>query len=187
MRINDITAIEAYFDSLNERTFTVGRLQDVFHARKKDWNLPREMNEENFVQLLLRRTRLIKLTLRSQRYPAILRYTWGPPQPLSLALSIRPSGYFSHGTAMWIHGIGDTSNDIYLNREQSEKTRDPGALTQSAIDRAFRNNQRYSRLVYTYGTDVKITVLNGKNSKQLEVAETKWGFRTMVIRDSGRS
>jgi hypothetical protein len=64
-------------------------------------------------------------------------------------------------------------NDIYVNREQSEKTRDPGTLTQTGIDRAFRNNQRRSKLVYTYGMDIKITILNGKNSKQLEVTETK--------------
>jgi len=168
-----VATIEEYFNSLNKVTFSSSNLSDIFFAKKREWNLPRGMDDEAFVRMLVDRTKLLEIMLQSKHYPPILRYTLGPAQPLSVALSIRPSGYFSHGTAMWIHGIGNTATDIFLNREQSEKTSNPGPLSQTSINLAFRSSQRRSKLIYTLETGVNITLLSGKNSKQLEVGDAK--------------
>ena len=168
-----VATIEEYFNSLNKATFSSGNLSDIFFAKKREWNLPRGTDDEAFVRMLVDRTKLLEIMLQSKHYPPLLRYTWGPAQPLSVALSVRPSGYFSHGTAMWIHGIGTTATDIFLNREQSEKTSNPGPLSQTSINLAFRSSQRRSKLIYTLKTGVNITLLSGKNSKQLEVGDAK--------------
>ena len=169
----DLAAINEYFNTSAKTTYSAGSLVDIFRANRRAWNLPRSVGDDVLLQILVQRTNLTELVLRSENYPAIFRYTWGPPQPLSVALSIRPTGYFSHGTAMWIHSIGGTTNEIFVNREQSHKTSDPKTLSQDAIDLAFRNHQRHSKLIYTLETSMSITVLSGKNSKQLEVGNAK--------------
>ena len=121
----DLAAINEYFTSSAKTTYSVGSLVEIFWAKRREWNLPRNVDDDVFLQILVRRTNLTEVVLRSENYPAIFRYTWGPPRPLPVALSIRPSGYFSHGTAMWIHGIGGRANEIFVNREQSHKTSGP--------------------------------------------------------------
>jgi hypothetical protein len=170
---HDIAAIEKYISSLAKTTFSAGGLHDIFFAKRREWNLPRDMDHDAFVRMLVQRTKLSELILNSENYPTILRYSWGPVQPLSVALSIKPSGYFSHGTALWIHGVGTIAEEIFVNREQSQKAPGSGTLSQTAIDLAFRNNQRRSKLIYSLQTGITITVLSGKNSKELEVGNAK--------------
>ncbi|PYT96539.1 MAG: hypothetical protein DMG38_23795 [Acidobacteria bacterium] len=64
---------------------------------------------------------------------------------------------------MWIHGLSEDHTSIFINKEQSEKPKNSGQLSQEAIDRAFQNQQRRSKLAYKY-QDVIITVLSGKNT-----------------------
>src|SRR5260370_40876807 len=83
------------------------------------------------------------------------------------AVVIQLHGYCAHASAMWIHGLGGNERKVFVNSEQSEKPPNRGALTQEAIDRAFRNEQRQSRLAYTY-RGATMVVLSGKNAGQLE-------------------
>jgi len=57
--------------------------------------------------------------------------------------------------------LGDVGKNIFLNKEQSEKPRRGGRFSQDAIDRAFRNRQRFSTMWYRY-KDARITMLSGK-------------------------
>ncbi len=69
---------------------------------------------------------------------------------------------------MWVHGLSEDHNHIFINKEQSEKPRNSGQLSQEAIDRAFQNQQRRSKLTYKY-QDATITLLSGKHTGRLEV------------------
>jgi predicted transcriptional regulator of viral defense system len=73
---------------------------------------------------------------------------------------------------MWIHGIGGDERHIFVNSEQSEKPPNRNKLTQDSIDRAFRNEQRVSKLIYTH-QGVTFVVLNSKNSDRLDVIQAK--------------
>jgi hypothetical protein len=56
---------------------------------------------------------------------------WGDKvSPVSLALSIKKDAFFSHGSAMWKHGLGEDSKNIFINKEQSKKPQNSGDLTQ---------------------------------------------------------
>jgi hypothetical protein len=169
IKLADLTA---YFESRPERVFSQSDLFSIFSSYRLDWNLPRKMNEASFIEMLRRRTKMSEIGLTS-RYRPLLRYVWGTKVSLiSIALSIKRGAFCSRGTAMWIHGLGGDEHHIYVNREQSEKPRNSGVLMQDAIDRAFRNEQRRTKLIYQH-LDATIVVLNGKNSGRLEVESAK--------------
>jgi len=59
-----------------------------------------------------------------------------------------------------------------VNSEQREKPPNDGALTQEAIDRAFRNQPRHTKLIYELGNS-EVTILNGKNTNRLGVKKVQ--------------
>lgn len=132
------------------------------------------MTSFTFIRMLVTRTKLEKLQIRSTHYSSPVRYSWeGKASPIVVAVSLqRPQAFFSHASAMWLHGLSDESKHIFQNNEQSEKPRNPGSLVQEAIDRAFQNQQRRSKLTYKYqGTT--IALLNGKHTGRIDVETVK--------------
>jgi hypothetical protein len=57
---------------------------------------------------------------------------------------------------------------LYVNHEQGQKPPNDNRLTQEAIDRAFKNHPRQTKLIYLV-SGTKIGVLNGKFTSQLGV------------------
>jgi hypothetical protein len=172
--------LEQYFETDSKRAFTFSDLESILLEQGQRWNLPRSMTPQTFVEMLLSKTKLRELRLRSPDYPTLLRYTWGNnASPVSVAVSIKNGAFFSHASAMWIHGLNRDHKDIFVNKEQSEKRPNPGRLSQEAIHRAFKSQQRRSRLVYKY-RDTTITVLSGKYTgrQEVEVAKTSPSFCT---------
>lgn len=171
-RVN-LAAVKAAFERRAGHVFSHSNLVSAFYSSEPDWNLPHSMNRESFVEMLLRQTKMEKVILESKEYAPLSRYTWGSNvAPVLVALSIKPKAFCSHGSAMWVHGLGGDEHHIFVNIEQSEKTPKRNALSQEAIDRAFHNEQRRSKLVYAY-RGAHITVLSGKNSGRLEVVRTR--------------
>ena len=159
-----------YFANSSDRAFSLSDLESLFMDKAQEWNLPPSMNPQTFVQMLLRRTKLRELRLPSPTYSSLLRYGWrGEISPISIAISIKDDAFFSHGSAMWIHGLGQDEKNIFINIEQSQKPRNSGRLTQDAIHRAFQNQQRRSKRTYEY-QHTTITVLNGKHTGRIDVA-----------------
>jgi hypothetical protein len=148
-------------------------LDHLFIEKHREWNLPPSMTSYTFLQLLLTRTHLSQLRLRSRHYSSLILYSWeGKASPLSVALRIKKHGaFFSHGSAMWIHGLNQNHKNIFINNEQSPKPKSSSYLSQEGIDRAFQNQQRYSKLFYKY-QDTRITLINGKHSGRLEVQQS---------------
>jgi len=169
----DIGRLEADFDQQPQRVFSSSDLASFAASRRFDWVLSPKIGPEGFIDLLLVRTKMVRIKLKSHDYPQIVRYLWGPNiSPVLVALSIKPSSYCSHGSALWVHGLGGHEKQIYVNSEQSQKPVNRNQLTQEAINRAFLRPQRKSRLVYEY-ENATIVVLNGKHSGRLEVERAK--------------
>jgi hypothetical protein len=169
----DIARLEADFDQQPKRVFSSSDLASFAVSRQFDWDLSRKMGPDAFIDLLLERTKMMRIKLKSQDYPQVVRYLWGSNiAPVLVALSIKPHSYCSHGSALWVHGLGGQERQIYVNSEQSQKPGNRNQLAQDAIDRAFLRPQRKSRLVYTY-ENATIVVLNGKHSGRLEVERAK--------------
>jgi hypothetical protein len=108
-----------YFASQPEKVFTDSDLEFLFIQRSCNWNLPRSMTSFTFIRMLLSRTKLEKLLIRSTHYSSPVRYGWeSKPSPLAVALSLRKhQAFFSHASAMWLHALSDESKYIYLNAD----------------------------------------------------------------------
>ena len=169
----DAALLKRYFETKADRAFTFSDLESIFLEHTHLWNLPHSMTPQTFLKMLLSKTKLRELRLRSSNYPTLLRYTWGThASPISVALSVKKGTFFSHASAMWVHRLTPDHKNIFVNKEQSEKHRNSSQLSQEAIHRAFRNQQRRSKLAYKY-RDVTITVLSGKHTGRLEVEVAK--------------
>jgi len=179
----NIDLVAHFFGSEPERVFALPDLELLFIEKFDDWNLPASMTAETFVSMLLTRTRLKQLRIRSRSHSSLLRYSWtGTPSPLSVALSIKKDdAYLSHGSAMWIHRLNENDTDIFINKEQSPKPHNSNQLSHEAIHRAFQNQPRRSKRIYKY-QDATITLLNGKHTARLEVepAKTPSGHNVQV-------
>jgi hypothetical protein len=165
----NLTLLKQYFEDGANDTFSISDLTSILVEHSDKWSLPRSMTPQGFLKMLLRRTKLREVQLKSPSYSPLLRYTWGnDASPVSIANSIKDGAFFSHASAMWIHGLGGGDKNIFINKEQSEKPPNSGQLSQDAIHRAFRNQQRHSKLTYKY-KHATITVLNGKNTGRAAV------------------
>src|SRR5208337_3611232 len=170
----NIALLTQYFESNQDEVFTDSDLERLFIEKSREWNLPPSMTSFTFIRMLITRTKLEKLQIRSMHYSSPVRYSWeGKASSIAVAVSLKsPQAFFSHASAMWTHGLSDDNKHIFLNSEQSEKPRNPGSLVQEAIDRAFQSQQRRSKLTYKYqGTT--ITLLNGKHTGRIDVETVK--------------
>lgn len=165
--------LNQYLAAHSDQVYTASDLDHLFIEKHREWNLPPSMTSYTFLQMLLTHTKLSQLRLRSRHYSSLIFYAWeGTASPMSLALRIKKdSAFFSHGSAMWIHGLNENHKSIFINNEQSPKPKPSSYLSQEGIDRAFQNKQRYSKLFYKY-QDTRITLINGKHSGRLEVQES---------------
>jgi predicted transcriptional regulator of viral defense system len=146
------------------------QLADVLSTHRSEWRLPAGMTFTSFLEFLLDRRMLREVGIPSEHYSDEKRYVAGDASAYSVALSLKPKSYLTHGSAVVLHGLTDQiPKTVYVNYEQSPKP-PGGGLTQEGIDRAFANRQRQSKLTYKY-EDFQIVVINGKHTGRLEVTQ----------------
>lgn len=155
-----------------KRVFTKREITDILEQNRRTWRVARSTKTDAFLKFLMESGSMTLTILGSDQYGNVSRYTWGTVSPYDLALSIRPNSYLSHASAVYLHGLTEQlPRTIYVNKEQSEKPRTAqGHVTQEALDRAFKNNQRVSRYIYSLG-DNRIVLLSGKQTNNLGVID----------------
>jgi hypothetical protein len=179
--------IAADFEARPAEAYSYSHLAELQSTNSRKWQLPSRMGTRTFIQLLLDETKLSKVTLRSPDYDPLVRYIWGNHiSPLAIALSIRKSAYLSRGSAMWVHGLGGHERHMVVNAEQSDKLASDSDLTQEAIHRAFQNQPRQSRLVYSM-PKIQITLINGKKHGRTRSPEKDWTRRGKFASDLSRA
>ena len=161
--------IETLFEEAETRVFGRNDLASVLEAHRAQWKLPQRMTTPGFQDFLLRESKLHEVTLVSEDYADVTRFVWDDASLFEIALSIRPDAYFSHGTAVYLHGLTDElPKTIYVNKEQSPKPSPEGTITQERLDAAFRRSPRTSSYVLTL-EDFRVVLLAGKHTGRLEV------------------
>lgn len=86
-------------------------------------------------------------------------------------MSVRPTGYLSHQTALYLHGLTPVLPDpIYANVEQQGDGRNDSILTQDAINRAFRRQPRISSNQAEFSGS-NICLISGKRTGEVGVIE----------------
>lgn len=142
---------------------------------KPDW----ACTLDNVLSTLGRHGALAAVEIPSEGdYRPFHRYVTPESTAFDVAVKLRPKGYFSHATAVFVHGLTEQiPQTIYINDEQSAKPAPRGDLTQVGLDRAFKSRQRVSRFAFIYGRN-RIVILNGKQTGSL-------GVKTMSLNGVG--
>jgi hypothetical protein len=164
--------IQTLFEGQTQRVYQTRELTAILGQLREVFRLPRTMNTNEFLDELVKNTKLKKLVLKSMAdYDPITRYVWDKVSPYQIALELKSGAYLSHGTAVFLHGLNDLlPQTIYINHEQSPKPAPASPLTQEAMNRAFANKQRASRYIFSYDGH-RIVILSGKHTGHLEVGE----------------
>ena len=106
------------------------------------------------------------------------RYVWGDTHLLEVLLTLKKDSYFTHYTAVRIHGLTEqVPKTIYLNHEQGPHNPDRESLTQSSIDLAFRSKPRVSQNIVDFD-DKRVCLLNGMYTNQLGVINQEATYDT---------
>ena len=165
------TRIAPAFRSARPEVFTGRTLAERLRALVRATSLSDEpaSSVDALLSALIELGVVTKAVLNSRGYPSISRYLAGGPTPLQIAASLRPTGYLSHASAAFIHGLNDEPiGTAYVNAEQSPKPGSDVELSQLAIARAFARPQRASRYVFTFDK-CQYVILSGKHTDDLGV------------------
>lgn len=160
--------IFGFMDSAPGHVYTYSQLTSVLNSNRSEWSLPDYISTDLFVSFLMERGKLARAEITSG-LQVIIRYVWGESSDFAVAVSLRPSAYLSHGSAVFLHGMTQQiPKTIYVNKEQSQKFHSSSSLTQHSLDLAFGRPQRRSKYSFLFKESV-IVLLSGKNTGRLEV------------------
>lgn len=156
-----------FFDEAPEKILTPAQLKRILAEQRNFWRLAQSTTTAILADFLIDQGKLQRLDFPFP-YRRETRYVWGQPPLLPIIASLKPQGYFTHYTAMRLHGLTEqVPKTIYLNYEQRPHI--PGGLTdQRSIDAAFRAKPRVSNNVIELG-DVRICLINGMHTAHLGV------------------
>ena len=144
----------------------------ILNEQRAFWRLTQGTTTATFIRLLLESGKLSEFEFPFPKpYKKKTVYAWGAVPFNEVVLGISPACYFSHYSAVKIHGLTEQSPKIYyINEEQRLPSWLAGKLTQATIDAAFRRPVRVTKRV-AKKRDYRVVFLNGKNTGNLGVLE----------------
>lgn len=154
---------------MKRQVFTRGELDQILSENRDFWRLAKSTTTHSFIDYLLRNTELKLHRFGFPKRPTN-RYAWGEVPIMEIVQSLQPDGYFTHFTALFLHGLTEQiPKTIYLNFEQPARS-GGGTLAQAGINRAFAAKCRVSNNVAEFHQQ-KVCMLNGGNTGRLGVTE----------------
>ncbi len=174
-----------YFDNLPKRVFTASELAKHFAQQRNPWQLAQNTSAKAFIQYL---TDLRKLRKTEFPFPVPYKkktiYSWGEVPFYEIVLGISSKSYFSHYSAVNIHGLTEQiPKTYYINEEQKLESWLAGKLTQTSIDAAFKRPVRTTSRI-AESQEFRVVFLNGKNTGNLGVIDEE--FSRSSIENFGR-
>jgi len=152
--------LENYFNTLNQRVFTLQEMREMFKTDIKN-RIVKSVSFDALINFLCQESKLKRIELEFK--VPIPRYIWGNPDIFEICANLKRNCYFSHYSAAFLNDLTEQiPKNVYVNFEQPLKSQG-GELTQESIDRAFKNAARRSNNIASYG-EFQITLLNGKNT-----------------------
>jgi hypothetical protein len=147
-------------------------LARILREQRGFWRLTLGTSTATFIEFLKTSGKLSVFEFPfPQPYKKKTVYAWGPVPFYEVVLGISSKCYFSHYSAVKLHGLTEqTPKTYYVNEEQRLQSWLAGKLTQSTIDAAFRRPVRVTKRVAST-RDYKVIFLNGKNTNNLGVIE----------------
>jgi hypothetical protein len=154
--------INEYFKNTGLRIFKRSDIDLILSKQRQFWRLAENTTTGKFIEFLKEKKVIQEYKFEFPGRKEV-RYVWeNQAIDLEIINSVRPNSYFTHFTAMYLHGLTlQEPKMIYLNYEQPEKRFRDTDLAQERIDYAFRSGCRTSNNIADFG-DRRICLLNGK-------------------------
>lgn len=163
--------ISRYFRKLETKIFSYREITLHLTQMRDEWKLAKSSSLKQIIEYLIENCDLKQLDFPFPNRHEV-RYTWGSPSILEILLTLKSKSYFTHLTALHLHGLTtEHPSTIYLNAEQVERPQST-AMEQKSIDAAFRNRARKSNNVIDFESH-QIFMLNGKQTNLLGVITQK--------------
>lgn len=158
------------FEKLPEKILRRTDIDNILQQDREFWRLRQTMTVHEFLKFLLAGTKLEKASFDFPNRK-IIRYVWGKAALYELLMSLQPSCYLCHYSAMFFHALTiQVPKTIYVNHEQRAKSRGEGVLRQDRIDLAMKRSPRISKNFTEYDKR-RVYLLNGKHTDNLGVVE----------------
>jgi|WetSurMetagenome_2_1015567.scaffolds.fasta_scaffold20078_5 predicted transcriptional regulator of viral defense system len=161
-----------FFDKFTQKVFKISEISDILSANREFWKIANNTSKANFISFLLEETKMNQYIINFP-FRKETRFTWGEVPFYELVSALNPKAYFSHYTAMTMHGLTEQIPKIfYLNVELQPIHIKNQGLSQQSIDLAFKNKPRTSNNIAVL-EDKKICMLNSKFTNSLGIIELK--------------
>jgi len=163
-----------FFDELPQKILKTSDLARILEEQRSFWRLAQNTTTQRFISFLAENGKLERLDFPFP-YRREHRYVWGKVPLLEVLLTLKKDSYFTHYTAVRMHGLTEqVPKIIYLNHEQRPH-HPTHNLEQSRIDIAYRNKPRVSQNIIPFG-NVRICLVNGMYTNQLGVISEKVNY-----------
>lgn len=157
-----------FFRRVRKKVFKRTEINSLISQKRDDWNLSNSMSARGFIDFLIEHGGIHEFQMQFPHRKEV-RFAWGKISEYQLIQSLRPDGYFTHSTALKLHGlITQLPKITYLNFEQPKNKTSGGQLIQERIDFAFQCACRISKNVAEL-EGKKVCLLNGMFTGQLGV------------------
>jgi hypothetical protein len=166
-----------YFTKKKQAVYSFSELEDILETHRPEWKLAITMSSTKFVNFLIDEE-ILQVAQLDFLYKPVIRYYSKQFNIFNLLESSKPKAFFSHKTALKIHGLSDNiEKEIFLNEEQAKKSDHSSEISQGNIDTAFKRPQRKTTNIFEFN-GYKITLVNGMNTNNLGVVEMMYeGFK----------
>lgn len=159
--------IVKYFDAYDSHVLKLTEIAAILSRERAFWRLAQRTTTQQFIKFLMEHSKLKRLDFPFP-YRSEIRYTWGNVPLLQVLLTLKKDAYFSHYTAVRMHGLTEqVPKTIYLNHEQRPQPQNPH-LEQGRIAAAFSRRPRVSQNSIDFG-EGRICMVNGMHANQLGV------------------
>ena len=159
--------ILAYFEAL-PAVIRHKQMMGFLAKERAGWRLAQRTTIRDFIVFLKKQGKLKEHKFAFPHQPETL-YVWGEIPMMELLLHLKPRSYYSHYTAMRLHGLTEqVPKVLYLSYERSSDTQWGTSLTQSAIDEAFQRPARISNNTADFN-NLQVLLINSANTGELGV------------------
>lgn len=150
----------------------------AFRQNREFWRLAQRTTLHEFIAFLLKST-----PLKEIRFPfpqrEVVGFSWGGVPAMQVLQALVPNSYYSHYTAVQIHGLTEQlPKTIYLTQERVETPAASSAhselVSQEAIDESFQRPPRVSHNEIVRD-DLRFVLLSGAYHGQLGVTVSEYG------------
>ena len=175
--------IVAHFDGLKSPVLRFKEIAAILSAQRGFWRLAQSTHTAQFIKFLSQNSKLKKFEFEFPHRPETC-YTWGDVPLLEVLLHLKSGGYFSHYTAVRMHGLTEqVPKSVYLTVERATLTPTGTVIDQQQINEAFARPPRVSNNVFDLAGR-RIYLLGGQQTKNLGVVtqEVNDGEATVVGR-----